>query len=123
MNGPSHPRLVAWRCPRGHVQLHGAPACPACGERLRPARLSPDARLIATTTVRVNPQGRPFVLGIAVTRCGRARTLCVVRTRIRGNGRDAVRLCNEDGVVVARAARVKARSPGQSARRGGSRRN
>jgi hypothetical protein len=90
---------------------------------LQPVRVAPGARLIAHTTVRVNPAGRPFVLGLAVTRCGRARTLCVVEGEIRGNGRDAVRLCNERGVIVARGLSVRGRNPAPAATRGGSRRS
>jgi hypothetical protein len=115
--------LAAWRCQRGHVHLHGAVSCPDCGSSLQAARVAPDARIIATTTVRVNPSGRPFVLGLAVTRCGHARTLCVVETEIRGNGRDPVWLCNEAGVMVARARRVRGRSPEPPATREDSRRS
>jgi hypothetical protein len=110
--------LAAWRCSRGHVHLHGADSCPDCGGRLQAARVSADARIIATTTVRVNPTGRPFVLGLAVTRCGRARTLCVVEAGIRGNGHDPVWLLNEAGLMVARAPRVRERSPEPPATRG-----
>lgn len=102
--------LDAWRCARGHLHLHGGPVCPACGAPLRAARVAPDARVVAFTTVRVAPGGSPFVLGIAQTRCGRARTLCVVATPLRGSGHDAVRLSNEDGVIVARAGRLSADS-------------
>jgi hypothetical protein len=116
-------RLRAWRCGLGHVQLNEDTSCGACGRPLRPARIGAAARLIAATTVRVNPAGRPFVLGVAVTRCGRARTLCVVETPIRGNGRDAVRLAERDGVIVARGCgdsrrarpALKARNPGPRA--------
>ena len=117
MKAAGHPHLAAWRCHRGHVHLHVAARCPACGGRLQSVRVAPGARLIALTTVRVNPSGRPFVLGLAVTRCGRARTLCVVEGEIRGNGRDAVRLCNERGVIVARGLSVRGRSPAPPATR------
>ena len=123
MNARAGARLDAWRCDAGHLQLHAAAACPSCGRPLRRARVAPAARLIATTTVRVNPGGRPFVLGIAVTKCGRARTLCVVDTVIRGNGRDAVRLRNEGGVIVAGATGVRVRSRAQHPTPEGSRRS
>lgn len=121
------PRLDAWRCLHGHVQLHTAPRCPSCGGAMRRARVSADARLIAVTTVRVNPSGRPFVLAVAVTRCGRARTLCVVRSAIRGDGHDAVRLHDEGGVIVAvargREGRIRGRNPVRPSTPGDSRRN
>ena len=113
-------RLDAWRCERGHVHLHGGALCHACARPLRPVRVAADARLLAATTVHVNPGGRPFVLGVAVTRCGRARTLCVVEGALRKNGRDAIRLRNENGVIVARAAGVRGHSPARFPTREGS---
>ncbi len=95
-------RIDAWRCGRGHVHLHESPVCGDCGRPLRRARVSPEARLIATTTVYVNPAGRPFVLGVAVTRGVRARTLCIVEGAVRGSGRDEVLLREEEGRIVAR---------------------
>ncbi len=121
-----HHRLPAWRCAHGHVQLHEAAACPACGAPLLRGHVNGAARLIASTTVRVNPSGRPFILGVAVTRCGRARTLCVVEAPVRGTGHDAVWLCSEEGRVVARSrvrARLSADNPAGSARREDSRRS
>ena len=111
MSGRGGDYLAAWRCERGHLQLHAGVSCAACGRALRTSRVPSGARLVAVTTVRVNPRGRPFVLGVAVTACGHARTLCVVEGAIRGNGRDAVRLHIAGGVVVARAAgRIRERS-------------
>jgi hypothetical protein len=68
-------------------------------------RLSSHAVLTLVTTVRVNPSGAPFRLGVAVTRSGRARVLCRVAGDVRGNGRDRVVLEERDGIVVARPAR------------------
>lgn len=64
-----------------------------------------EATLVLVTTVRINPSGAPFQLGVAVTRSGRARVLCRVEGAVRGLGHDRVRLEERDGVVVARAAR------------------
>ncbi len=66
-----------------------------------------EAVLVLVTTVRVNPSGAPFQLGVAVTRGDRARVLCRVDGAVRGLGYDRVRLSERDGVVVARPARVK----------------
>jgi uncharacterized OB-fold protein len=114
-------RIDAWRCDGGHVDLHAGAACAACGRRVRPVTIPCEARLVATTVVRINPSGRPFVLGVAVTRCGRARTLCRVEGALRNNGRDAVRLRDEGGVIVAVA--IRGRSRARSATRADSRRN
>jgi uncharacterized OB-fold protein len=100
-------RLDAWRCGRGHVFLHPHPACPECGERLAATRVSAAARLLLATTVRVNPTGLPYVLGLAETECGRARTLCRVEGPVRGGGHDAVRLERRGATVVARTRRPR----------------
>jgi len=114
-------RLQAWRCDRGHLTLHEEAACARCGAGLRPTSLDGAARLVTTTTVRVNPSGRPFALGIAVTSAGRARTLCVVDGPVRHNGHDRVWLTREGGRIVARA--VSRRSRVQSASREDSKRS
>jgi len=95
-------RLFAFACARGHTYLHAQDACPQCGTRLRARWIPPDATLTLETTVRVTPDGAPFVLGIAVTRCGRARTLCRVDGGIRRQGYDRVVLEREGDVFVAR---------------------
>jgi len=64
-----------------------------------------DARLVLVTTVRINPTGAPFRLGVAVMRSGRARVLCVVEGAVRGLGYDRVVLEERGGVTVARPAR------------------
>jgi hypothetical protein len=73
---------------------------------MRAARVAPDATLLLLTTVRVSPWGAPFRLGLAVTVCGRARTLCHVEGRVRGSGSDAVVLERRGDVFVARPART-----------------
>lgn len=62
------------------------------------------ARLVLVTTVRVNPSGAPFRLGVAVKRSGRERVLCVVEGAVRGLGYDRVVLEERNGVTVARPA-------------------
>jgi hypothetical protein len=57
---------------------------------------------VLVTTVRVNPSGVPFRLGVAVARSGRARVLCRVADAVRGSGYDRVVLEERDGVVTAR---------------------
>jgi uncharacterized OB-fold protein len=95
-------RLGAFVCARGHAYLHAQDACPQCGARLQARWIPPDATLTLDTTVRVTPDGDPFVLGIAVTRCGRARALCRVEGTIRGHGYDHVVLEKRGDVFVAR---------------------
>ncbi|MCI0451437.1 MAG: hypothetical protein L0Z51_03470 [Candidatus Latescibacteria bacterium] len=73
--------------------------------RARVTRRAREAMLVLVTTVRINPFGAPFRLGVAVTRCGRARVLCRVVGAVRGSGHDRVVLEENDGVVVARPAR------------------
>ena len=68
-----------------------------------------EARLVLVTTVRVNPTGAPFRLGVAVMRSGRERVLCVVEGAVRGLGYDWVVLEERDGVTVARRARRRYR--------------
>ena len=63
------------------------------------------AILVLVTTVRVNPFGAPFRLGVAVMRAGKTRVLCRVEGRVRGNGNDRVILEERNGVVTARRAR------------------
>ena len=60
------------------------------------------ARLVLVTTVRINPTGAPFRLGVAVERRGCARVLCVVEGAVRGLGYDRVVLEERGGVTVAR---------------------
>ncbi|MCH7549224.1 MAG: hypothetical protein IH969_06800 [Candidatus Krumholzibacteriota bacterium] len=93
--------LEGWSCRRGHAFLYSHECCPACGAELSPRRLRAHATLRSCTTVRVNPDGDPYRIGIAVTEQG-ARTLCMVEGKIRGNGRDRVQLVLREGRYVAR---------------------
>jgi hypothetical protein len=95
-------RLNAFACARGHAYLHAHDACPQCGDRLRTLSIPPEAILTLETTVRVTPDGVPFALGIAVTRCGRARTLCRLEGPGRRRGYDRVVLEKEGDEFVAR---------------------
>ena len=97
--------IAGVRCTRGHVHAQAANRCPECDAPTRPARLAGAATLVLVTTVRINPTGAPFRLGVAVTRSGRARVLCRVEGRLREQGHDRVQLEERDGAVVARAAR------------------
>ncbi len=93
--------LDGWRCGKGHVYLYPHDECPRCALALVPTRLGSMARLRSCTTVRVNPSGAPFRLGIAVTDEG-ASTLCIVEGPVRGSGRDRVVLVKTDERFVAR---------------------
>jgi hypothetical protein len=68
-----------------------------------------EARLVLVTTVRINPSGTPFRLGVAVARRGRERVLCLVEGAVRGLGYDRVVLEEGSGVTVARPARRRYR--------------
>ena len=70
-------QLHVFACPNGHAFFIERPECPTCGGPLAGTREPANARLLTHTTVRVNPTGRPFILGLAETRSG-ARTLCVL---------------------------------------------
>ncbi|HET6350378.1 MAG TPA: hypothetical protein VFH88_14980, partial [Candidatus Krumholzibacteria bacterium] len=75
------------------------------GEPTRTVRIRADAVLELATTVHVNPTGRPFRLGVAVTRSGHARTLCHVEGAMRGLGNDSVVLERRGDILVARRRR------------------
>ncbi len=98
-------RLHAWRCERGHITLQADAACTSCGGRLHELLIAPEAVLELVTTVRVNPSGEPFQLGIAVTRSGRARTICRVEGAVRALGHDPVVLERRGDVIIARGRR------------------
>ena len=102
------PRLDARRCARGHLSLEADPSCTQCGERVYAVQVRPEATLELVTTVRVNPTGQPYQLGVAVTRAGRARTLCRVEGAVRGLGNDAVILERRGDVLIARPRRSRA---------------
>jgi uncharacterized OB-fold protein len=100
-------RIAAYRCTGGHVFLHAHDRCPVCKGKLEPGFASASAVLIVHTTVYINPTGIPVTLGIARTRC-KAQTLCIVKSKIRGNGRDRVVLFKLDNryYAVKRAGRA-----------------
>jgi hypothetical protein len=73
-----------------------------------PTRIPSEATIISHTVVRVNPSGAPVRLGVARTTAG-ATTLCIVHGKLRGNGRDRVRLVSIDGRfhALARGSRLE----------------
>lgn len=113
--------IPAWRCARGHLSLYHNESCASCGQPARALRIPAFARLVTCTTVRVNPGGEPFRLGVARTRNG-AATLCIVEGAVRNNGMELVRLEKRGDHFVALGAgsRVTGRSRHRSATRGGS---
>jgi uncharacterized OB-fold protein len=116
-------RLDARRCAAGHVSMHRDELCSQCGRVMRTISIGSEAVLELVTTVRVNPAGEAFQLGVAVTRAGRVRTLCRVEGTMRGHGNDAVILERRGDTIVARPRRVvRARSRVRSANRRGARR-
>ena len=116
-------RIDARSCRRGHVSLQRDDACVRCGERLHPVRIRADAVLELVTVVRVNPSGRPYQLGVAVTYAGRVRTLCRVDGEVRGVGNDRVVLERRGDMIVARPRRpLRARNRARDASRQGARR-
>lgn len=98
-------RLQAWTCMNGHTTLQHDPVCAACGAPLQDIVIAPEAVLELVTTVRVNPSGEPFQLGIAVTRAGRARTICRVEGAVRALGHDPVVLERRGDMIIARTRR------------------
>jgi hypothetical protein len=98
-------RLDAWCCTRGHVTLQHDPRCTTCSAPLHELRIVPEAVLELVTTVHVNPSGEPFRLGIAVTRSGRARTICRVEGAVRALGHDRVILERRGDMIIARGRR------------------
>lgn len=98
-------KLLAWRCSHGHISLQHDRVCATCGASLEELAIAPDAVLELVTTVRVNPSGEPFQLGIAVTRAGRARTICRVEGAVRALGHDPVVLERRGDMIIARTRR------------------
>jgi hypothetical protein len=116
-------RLDARQCDRGHLSLQRDEQCALCGRPMREVGIRPEAVLELVTTVRVNPAGEPFQLGVAMTRAGRARTLCRVEGAVRGHSNDTVVLERRGDTIVARPQRaLRARSRVRSANRRGARR-
>ena len=94
-------RLSAWRCKQGHVTLQADAACTVCAAPLVAMHIAPEAVLELVTTVRVNPTGQPYQLGIAITCAGRARTICRVEGAVRALGHDRVLLERRGDMIVA----------------------
>ena len=94
-------RLQAWKCVNDHLTLQHDTACVTCGASMRELRIAPEATLELVTTVRVNPTGEPYQLGIAITRAGHARTICRVEGAVRGLGHDRVLLERRGDMIVA----------------------
>ncbi|UCG52264.1 MAG: hypothetical protein JSW58_01535 [Candidatus Latescibacterota bacterium] len=69
--------LTVFQCPTGHAFFYPHDVCPLCGTSLRETKSSPDAWLVSSTTVRVNPTGAPYLLGLAQVENG-AKTLCII---------------------------------------------
>jgi uncharacterized OB-fold protein len=65
------------RCSNGHEFFYQYERCPLCDETLQATEVDGTAELVGNTTVRVNPSGEPFRLGIGRLPSG-ARTLCIV---------------------------------------------
>jgi uncharacterized OB-fold protein len=120
---PRDKHVDALRCPEGTLYLHDHDRCPSCGGALTRVRIPSTATLVSHTTVRVNPSGEAFGLGVAVTGGG-AATLCIVEGNVRGHGRDRVRLVLRDGRFHALAAGARvSRSRAQPSTRAGSRKS
>lgn len=98
-------QLDARRCAHGHLSVQLDERCTVCGRAMRSLRIRSEAVLELVTTVRVNPSGEPFQLGVAVTRAGRVRTLCRIEGSVRGHGNDAVVLERRGDMIVARPRR------------------
>jgi len=101
-------RFVSIRsCACGARFAHRDDACPQCGRQLCPARVRSVGRLLCETTVRVNPTGHPFRLGLVRLAKG-VTALCIVSGLTRGSGYDRVRIVTKDGVfhAIGAAARV-----------------
>jgi uncharacterized OB-fold protein len=87
--------ITVVRCSNGHAFFEVYERCPRCGGRMEPITAGDAATLVSVTTVRVNPAGRPFRLGLAEVECG-ARTLCIVEDKHADIG-STVRLQLVDG--------------------------
>jgi uncharacterized OB-fold protein len=83
-------------CKNRHTSFENRDACATCATPLEAFSADPEAALISHTTVRVNPTGEPFVLGMAEIASG-AKTLCVVEGEIG----ERVVLYRRDGLYYA----------------------
>jgi uncharacterized OB-fold protein len=102
--------ITGWRCRDGHLWLYDHDECPECGGRLAEVSTRSEATIVTHTVVRVNPTGVPIRLGVAVTTTG-ASTLCIIRGRLRGNGRDRARLMVRGGRFHALCPRHRLDKP------------
>ncbi len=90
--------LNTYVCELAHAFLVEHDVCPECNGALARRADEPRATLVAHTVVRVNPSGRPFRLGLAITNSG-ARTLCIIDDGVRG---EEVELYAREGCFHAR---------------------
>lgn len=70
-------RIIIHRCASGHEYFYRHARCPACDTPLEETWVDASATLVGSTTVRVNPSGAPFHLGLARLVTG-ATTLCIL---------------------------------------------
>lgn len=70
-------RIPLHRCANGHEYFYRHARCPACDAPLEEGVVDGAAILAGYTTVRVNPSGKPFRLGLARIASG-AATLCLI---------------------------------------------
>jgi len=74
---PVETDLLLYSCPSGHAYFIRHAHCPECRLELAESRQPSTAVIVSQTTVRVNPAGPPFRLGVAKVESG-AKTLCVI---------------------------------------------
>jgi uncharacterized OB-fold protein len=91
--------VVVHRCRNAHEFFHAYDSCPSCGGSLEAVRSGARAVLLTATTVRVNPSGEPFRLGLVRLESG-AGTLCIVGDERLRPG-DHVTLSRQDSVYHA----------------------
>lgn len=100
--------ITIHRCAGGHEFFHAYDHCPDCGAPLDRADIDDTAELVVETTVRVNPGGLPFRLGVARVFSG-ARTLCIIEEDAPTGSGATVRLRRVDGVYRAGTAQNRTR--------------
>jgi uncharacterized OB-fold protein len=92
--------LLLFRCAGGHVCFYPHERCPECDLDLAELRQPAAAWIVSQTTVRVNPTGLAFRLGIARVACG-AKTLCLIEDGVPPQDNVPVTLENRDGLYHA----------------------
>ncbi|MFQ5512170.1 MAG: hypothetical protein ACE5EO_10005 [Candidatus Krumholzibacteriia bacterium] len=101
MTAPSDfPPLDLYRCGAGHAFFSRHATCPVCTRAVAPFTDSARATLVGQTTVRVNPGGEPFRLGLAAVACG-AQTLCIIDAAVGDGDGQHVMLREENGLYHA----------------------